>query len=267
MIISHTISSLWLQVPENICTRLQHILDQHGQALIFFRADDVAIPSTRQDRLLQLFTRHGVPLCAAVIPAWMNAFRWEIIRRQVGEQNHLFAWHQHGWNHRNHESTGKKQEFGPAASRERKHKTLVRGRDKLLSIMGDQFLPVFTPPWNRLDAETMTLLRQEGFRAISRFHGNALPPPPGLPDFPVNVDLHTRREGDPKAGWVALLDELNRALSSGTVGFMLHHQRMNEAAFAFLDRLLTEIQCHPGLRLVHFGTLLNDTHRKPSLCA
>lgn len=263
MIISHTVSSLWQQVPENICTRLGHILHQHSQATIFFRADDVAIPSARQDRLLKLFTRHSVPLCVAMIPAWMNATRWEIIRRQVGDQHHLFAWHQHGWNHRNHEPAGKKQEFGPAASLERKHEILIRGRDKLVAIMGDQFLPVFTPPWNRLDAVTMTLLRQEGFRAISRFQGNALPAPPGLPDFPVNVDLHTRREDDPQAGWAALLDELTHALSSGTVGFMLHHQRMNQAAFAFLDGLLAAIRCHPGLHLVHFGTLLNNPQRAP----
>jgi hypothetical protein len=262
MIVSHTASPLWQQVPKDVFTRLRDILDHHPAATVFFRADDVAIPSIRQDRLLELFTRRNVPLCAAIIPAWMNAARWAHIQRLIRDRHHLFAWHQHGWNHQNHEPLGKKQEFGPAVTLDRKHRALVRGRDKLLAIMGEQFLPVFTPPWNRLDTMTMTLLRQEGYQAISRYQGNKPPTPPDLPDFPVNVDLHTRRETSPEAGWTALLGEVQQALGSGTVGFMLHHQRMNEAAFTFLDGMLAEVQGHPGLRLVHFGTLLGKPHQK-----
>ncbi len=259
MIVSHTPSLLWQEIPEDIWERVQQLLERTDRATVFFRADDVAIPSAKQDRLLGIFTRHAVPLCAAIVPAWLSADRWDSICRTVHGRHDLFAWHQHGWNHHNHEIAGKKQEFGPGAGAEQKRRAIVRGRDKLRSLLGEQFLPVFTPPWNRVDPETMRILREEGFRAISRYRGDKLPPLPELPDLPANVDLHTRKEPSPAEGWSALLAELEQALASGTAGLMLHHQRMNKASFLFLEQLLPRLQAHAGIELVHFGSLLQTT--------
>ena len=259
MIVSNKASLLWRQLPADLHTRMEDILRRHPGATVFFRADDVAIPSIKQDRLLGIFARHDAPLCAALVPAWMTVKHWEAIARSVQGKHHLFAWHQHGWNHLNHESAGKKQEFGPGANPEQKRRAIIRGRDKLVSILGNHFLPVFTPPWNRLDPETIGILLDAGFRAISRYRGDKLPSLPGLPDLPVNVDLHTRKETSPEAGWDAFLAELDQALASGRVGFMLHHQRMNEAAFDFLDALLPMLRAHTDISLVHFGEILGNT--------
>jgi peptidoglycan/xylan/chitin deacetylase (PgdA/CDA1 family) len=259
MIVSHTPSLLWHKIPEDIWERVQELLERTDRATVFFRADDVAIPSMKQDRLLSIFTSCSAPLCAAMIPAWINAERWDSISRTVHGRHALFAWHQHGWNHLNHETVGKKQEFGPGTSTQEKRRAIVRGRDKLRAILGEHFLQVFTPPWNRVDPETMHILREEGFRAISRYCGDKLPSLPDLPDLPVNVDLHTRKEPSPAEGWSALLVELEQALTSGTAGFMIHHQRMNKAAFLFLEQLLPRLQAHAGIKLVHFGSLLKTT--------
>jgi peptidoglycan/xylan/chitin deacetylase (PgdA/CDA1 family) len=226
---------------------------------VFFRADDIAIPSRGQDRLLQLFMRHQVPLCAAIVPTWITPARWQAICDLVGSHHHLFAWHQHGWNHRNHQRFGKKQEFGSGLAAAEKERAIKAGRARLGAILGDHFLPVFTPPWNRVDPDTLKALHHLGYGAISRYGNDRLPSLPGLPDFSVNVDLHTRKEASRDLCWQSLLAELEQALFSGTVGLMIHHQRMNEAAFEVLERLLVRFKAEPGLRLRHFGEMLPAT--------
>jgi hypothetical protein len=74
----------------------------------------------------------------------------------------------------------------------------------------------------------------------------------------VAVDLHTRKEENPEAGRLALFKELGEALNHPLCGVMIHHQRMNEAAFAFLDLLLQSLTRWRGVRLVHLGDLLGE---------
>ena len=259
MIVSNKVSPLWLSVPADIDNRVAAILERHPEATIFFRADDVAIPSAKQDQLIDLFVRNDAPLCAAIVPAWFSQSRWDALCQRVQGKQHLFAWHQHGWNHHNHQPIGeKKQEFGSASSPLQKSRTILRGRDKLVAIMGEHFLPVFTPPWNRLDEDSMHILQELGFLAISRYREAKIPPPPGLPDLFANVDLHTRKEDSAAAGWQALLAEFDAAMATGIAGLMIHHQRMNGAAFAFLDALLSNLGNCPGIRLCHYAQLLKD---------
>lgn len=263
MIVSNKVSALWLDVPANILDRLGESLGRRRQVTVFFRADDVAIPSAKQDRLLELFVRHDAPLCPASVPAWLNQARWASISRRVDGKHHLFAWHQHGWNHHNHEPIGKKQEFGPGANYAQKRRNILRGRDKLAAILGEHLQPVFTPPWNRLDLETMHILKELGFTAMSRYRDAKIPAIPGLPDLAANVDLHTRKESSAEACWNGLFTELDQALASGRVGFMIHHQRMNAAAFAFLDGLLSLLVKTPGISLCHYSEMLNDKVATP----
>lgn len=257
MIVSHAPSLLWKHDPAYILNRVLDSFAASSQAQVFFRADDIAIPSGNQHRLLQLFSHFEVPLCAAMVPAWMNESRWESICVNVQDKHHLFSWHQHGWVHTNHETTGKKHEFGPGSTADRKRRDISRGRDKLERILGRQFLPVFTPPWNRMDLETLHILKDLGFAAISRYSHAKPPTLTGLPDFPASVDLHTRKEATPQESLDSFLRELEASLSHGTVGFMLHHQRMSQNAFSFLEELLPRLGHQPGLRLCHFGHFLD----------
>ena len=256
------LSAVWRRVPDDIGERLEEICNRHRGARLFFRADDIAIPSRRQDRLLALFVRHQTPLCAAIVPVWLTADRWRRICAVVGDRHDLFAWHQHGFSHRNHQREGKKQEFGPDLDPAKKRRQIARGRQRLAAILGERFLPVFTPPWNRLDPETLDILRAEGFLAISRYRGDRLAAPPGLPDLACNVDLHTRREESCTEGWTALLSELDQAMAGGLAGLMLHHNRMNEAAFGFLDLLLPLLQ-QSGIGLCHYRQLLEGLRGQP----
>lgn len=246
MIVKTAVSALWT-APPALLGEAAHRLDAllAGAAPgteIFFRADDVAAPGEACRRMLAAFARHGLPLHLAVTPAWLTPARWEVLRQWGGERD-LWCWHQHGWRHVNHQRAGRKGEFGADRSLADKRADLARGRERLEAIMGARFSPVFTPPWNRFDAQTAQLLLEAGYVAVSRSDGaqRTVPMPGDLPDIPVNVDLHTRRESDPVQGIAALVRELETALASGRVGVMLHHQRMNDAAFGFLDRCLAAV--------------------------
>jgi hypothetical protein len=128
--------------------------------------------------------------------------------------------------------------------------------------MGESFSPEFTPPWNRCDQNTLGLLKELNYQAVSRSQRQGPPSPVGLPDFAVGVDLHTRKEDDPLLGWEGLFSELGSRLSHSSCGIMIHHQRMNEAAFVFLDRLIQALIKPRRLHLVHFADLLTFHQKK-----
>jgi hypothetical protein len=152
-----------------------------------------------------------------------------------------FCWHQHGWRHVNHESAGKKQEFGPARSREHVAADLLRGKTRLERIMEHRFYPAFTPPWNRCSAETLSLLCSLAYKLVSRSRGSRPEAPPGLKEIAVNVDLHTMKARTSSDAWHRLLTDLDRGIAEGVCGIMIHHRVMTTAAFDFLDWFLTAV--------------------------
>jgi len=247
---------IWHDMPEDIEKRLERTLDtaleiSGPEIRVFFRADDVGVPGKQFEQLMALFLRHHVPLALAVVPAWLTRSRWDVISRMGNSDPALWCWHQHGWRHENHETEGKKQEFGPARSVTEIENDIVRGKDRLLSIMEDEFYPVFTPPWNRCSADTLEILRNLEFYAVSRFEKAKISALSGLPDIPMNVDLHTRKDPDAETGWAHLFTELETGLKHGLCGIMIHHQRMNKSAFVFLDLLLTRLNS----RKIHLTSL------------
>jgi hypothetical protein len=256
-------SKIWTRLPADLMKRTQRCIDAAcdqltgGQAgYIFLRADDVAVPGSRFSRLLDLFFHQRAPLCLAVVPAWLTQARWLQIRDIRQDSAHLWCWHQHGWRHINHQITGKKQEFGSDQSQFEIENDIIRGRQRLEDILGRQFYPVFTPPWNRCDTRTLKLIHKHGFAAVSRAYDGDVRSPEGLTNLYVNVDLHTRKEASPVAGWSNLFEELKTAISSGCCGIMIHHQRMNDVAFIFLEILLQVVAARKNLLLVHFKDLV-----------
>ncbi len=223
---------------------------------LFFRADDIGVPSSRFARMIALFQRHRLPLCLAVVPTWLTADRLARLREYTGDDDWLWCWHQHGRLHRNFESTGKKQEFGPARNYAAVRRQLLAGRQRLEMLLGESFFPFFTPPWNRCSRQTLLALRDLHFKGLSRSRGARPEAGELLPDIQVNVDLHTRKETDPQLGLVNLVQELEDGLACGCCGIMLHHQRMNENAFLLLERLLSILAATPGIRPCRFNDLI-----------
>lgn len=224
---------------------------------IFFRADDIAVPSHNFSRLMELFLSHRTPLCLAVVPSWITPQRWESMRPFRVRGGKLFCWHMHGYRHQNHETSGKKQEFGPARSQSNIISDLTRGYSRLSSVLKDEAFPVFTPPWNRCSKETLQVLKKLKFKAVSRSDGAQPLTLEGLDDYCVHVDLHTRKEKDPDTGRHNLIKELEHGLSTGVCGIMIHHMRMNDNAFLFLDTLLAQLSNYPQIKPVTFQNLID----------
>jgi len=133
------------------------------RVFVFFRADDIGIPSSRFQLLIDTFIRQRIPLCLAAVPSWVTGRRFSQLCRITGRNSSQWCWHQHGRVHRNFEPYGKKQEFGPCRSREDIFTSLQHGKWRLEEIMGKEFQPFFTPPWNRCSTATMEALVQLHF--------------------------------------------------------------------------------------------------------
>jgi peptidoglycan/xylan/chitin deacetylase (PgdA/CDA1 family) len=215
----------------------------------------VAVPGKRFARLLNLFKHYRIPLCLAVVPAWLTRLRWHRIKGLGGKSASLWCWHQHGWRHVNHETVGKKQEFGSARTPSEIKQDLMRGKRRLEHLIEEAFYPVFTPPWNRCSLNTLQVLRDLGYVAVSRSRNSLPASPEELPDFSMDVDLHTRRETNPEASWNNLFTALQHSLSNGCSGIMIHHQLMNDAAFDYLEILLKILTNRKKIQLINFKDL------------
>jgi hypothetical protein len=257
-------SSLWqTELPGNLDQRLKELFDaakqQSRPVRIYFRADDIGLIDNNFIQMMQLFADFDMPLCLALVPQWLSADNWQQIRSLVNKES-LFCWHQHGFNHSNHETVGKKCEFGESRPIETIRHDILAGKMKLKQLLAGSFFPVFTPPWNRCSNRAMQILQELDFAALSRSINVQPPPPAGFPDLAINIDLHTRREPDPQKAMDNLLAECRTALESGYMGFMIHHQRMNSTAFLFLEHLFRAIDAGSLLVPCTFRELLGKNN-------
>lgn len=242
-----------------LATTIEQSLDstQQIETTLFFRADDVGIPSKNFSQLISIFQKYSAPLCLATVPTWLTETRVAQLQKDTGKNNSLFCWHQHGWLHKNYENVGKKHEFGTSRQKEIIKQNLSHGKERLQQILGDEFAPFFTPPWNRCSQDTIDSLIELNFKALSRSRGAQPKTPDILPDIQVNVDLHTRKEEFQEDAVAMILQELKLALSVGQAGIMLHHQRMNDLSFVFLETLLSLLSSHKNIHAKHFGNILS----------
>lgn len=260
----YNISPLYRSLPKNLEDQLTAAVERGvasaSSANVFFRADDVAVPSATFCRMINIFKKYQMPLCLAVVPSWFTAPRADTLLKTADSQE-LFCWHQHGWQHKNHELSGKKQEFGESRAENAVRDDISRGAARLADLLGENFYPVFTPPWNRCGSVTLSCLKQLSFKGLSRSAGASPPSPAGLADYQVNVDLHTRKEPDPALSLNSLLDELRDSFKSPLTGIMLHHQRIDENGFHLLELLLKTLNRFKAVERQHFISLHRQNDR------
>lgn len=246
---------MWLEPVERALTAAAGPVD------VFFRDDDAGWADDRLFEMLEVFARHGTPVDLAVIPFALESSLANRLLRWRRERSALVGLHQHGAHHVNHESRGRKCEFGPSRSREDQSGDLAAGKRRLEALLGSVD-PIFTPPWNRCTQVTVDCLERHGFRVLSQ---DITAPRLGsvfLERLPVAVDWCKWREG-PGSSWQSLGQRVADALAgeSGPVGIMLHHAVMDEDDRSRLDALLSTlarseiVRCHRMVSLVHERSL------------
>jgi len=217
-------------------------------ASLFFRDDDCGWSDDRALLLLDIFADFGVPVDLAAIPAALNpAFAQKLSRRMAAHPERLRI-HQHGYAHLNHESAGKKCEFGPSRDYPSQRSDIKNGQRRLAELLGAAPDPIFTPPWNRCNAVTARCLEELGFHVLSR-DSHAVPlGEAGLLELPIAVDwfAHRKKVRLDRMAWGRLLAA--NLQDEASLGIMLHHAVMDAEEMQALAQLLSVLARHPNVK-------------------
>ena len=263
----------WIKLGES----LRDASDGGRRIALFFRDDDAAEDTPLLRRLLSLFETREMAINFEVIPGLLTTECARLLGAAQSGQPKLIEVNQHGWRHENHETTGRKCEFGPARDYQQQLEDIRAGRARLEEMLGSAFYPVFTPPWNRYGAATCQALIDLGFHAISDIESSrAVKVNTALRRIPATLDIidwRSSRDLKPvdllltelirqiqKVGQVVQPEQAKTAKESATIGILLHHRVMSEAAFSFIDRLLTELKGFECFVPHTFRSLLEGKH-------
>jgi hypothetical protein len=226
-------------------------------ATLWWRDDDAVSPTARLHRLLSIAS--GVPVSLAVIPAAaeQELAEW-FFNYPRSAPNAPVAVLQHGWRHLNHAGRGKKSEFPAGRPSAEVISDLAAGRARLERLFGTGALPVFVPPWNRFDDAFLVLLGGCGLAGISRARRrSSARATSDIVEVNIHVDLVAWTGGGGFIGVEAALGSLvahlrarrlGEACADEPTGILTHHLVQDEAADAFLDRLIGVSTAHPAVR-------------------
>jgi peptidoglycan/xylan/chitin deacetylase (PgdA/CDA1 family) len=208
-------------------------LEQSGRQLnVFFRDDDIDEDEATLHSLLDAFAENAAPLCLAVIPAKL---KHETVKRLHAQPAELVELHQHGWQHVNHETEGRKCEFGVSRNFEQQLNDIARGQARMDEAFGARWMRAFTPPWNRCTDATREALHALGFAVLSQDGGHTRATGYQFREISISIDLH-RWKGEPamKSPESFLAEAAGQIAERDTLGVLMHHKVMDATAFAFV---------------------------------
>lgn len=238
-------------------------LDRWGEAgrvaALWWRDDDAVAATSQLADLLRLGS--DVPVALAVIPA--------LARRELAaalESRPDVAVLQHGWQHADRGTDGRKSEFAPARPAGLVAAEIAAGQARLKAMFGPRALPLLVPPWNRIADAFVALLpaaRIAGLSVMaSRLAACASSP---IVRLDVHVDLVAWRAGRGFIGEAPALQALVQHLAVGRsraaappVGILTHHRVMDRPAASFLERLANVVRDHPAARWVGAREMLPE---------
>tara|TARA_R100000935_G_scaffold2169_5_gene6281 strand:+ start:3061 stop:3810 length:750 start_codon:yes stop_codon:yes gene_type:complete len=212
---------------------------------LWWRDDDAIAPTPALDHLATMAGGLSLPVHIAVIPKHADPALAQLCRERP-----LVRPLVHGWQHISHAPEGaKKAEFGhprPDAAHE-----LTQGLERMQSLFGDDLLPIFVPPWNRLDDGLLPVLAQAGYVGVSTY----LPrvsrmAAPDLVQINTHIDpIYWRgtRGLVPPETLIATITKLLQDRRSGRtdphepLGFLTHHLVHDEDIWGFTHACLSRL--------------------------
>jgi hypothetical protein len=237
---------------------------------IFLRDDDVDVDEGPLRHLLELSLSRCVPLNLEIIPAGLTDAAAKLLDYYTRCCPTLVELHQHGWQHVNHEPTGRKCEFGVSRQVGQQLQDIARGKRLLEARFEERFYPAFTPPWNRCTEETFQVLDALDFHVLSKDTGRQTVSGYHFREISVTLDFYRWKGGATLKAPEDIIAQLVAQMPThNPIGLMLHHKVMDAYAFAFLDRLLEELGRYPMVRFHTLHTLhtlqsrhvgVDDTH-------
>lgn len=233
-----------------------------GRSLrLWLRDDDAVAPSPALSRLSDLAERFEVPVLLAVIPMLAEPGLAAALQRMP-----LLQPCQHGVRHQNHAPPGaKKSEFGAERSAVTVDAEIAEAGLRLRDLLGDKLVPIFVPPWNRIDPRHAARLPALGFTGLSCFRGHRLAGTGDLVLLDTDLDVMDwqggrvgRQHEELVAELVSLLAQRRTgSIDEPTLGVLLHHRDHDDTVWSFLDGLLRLARAHPAVHLAEPRALLN----------
>jgi hypothetical protein len=215
----------------------------------FFRDDDAGWDDARLFALVDVFARRALPLDVAVIPRSLSAELAASLVSFAGEQRGRLGLHQHGLAHVSHELSGRKCEFGESRDPDIQRRDITEGFELLAERLPGVVQSVFTPPWNRCSQATGQVLRELGFRVLSRHISEEPIAMPGLAEVPVSVDWTFAKRDGRRLTWPELGRLAGERVRSGApVGVNLHHAVMDRQELDLLGEMCDLLAEHPAAR-------------------
>ena len=214
----------------------------------YFRDDDAGWAEQQLFKLLDLFDQFHVPIDLAVIPTCLNQNLTKELISRIEKHGQQIGLHQHGYSHTNHQTTGRKCEFGDMRTPDQQFSDLVIGQRMLKESLGDYLQAFFTPPWNRCTQTTVDVLQSLDFEALSRDSSAAELETSKLKEIPVHIDWFSKRKGV-RIDFQTLGQQIAEQIElHKTLGIMLHHQVTGDNEHIILAELLAVLAIHPSVQ-------------------
>ena len=227
--------------------------DAAGQAATWWWRDDDAVGDT--PALRQLLATAGGPIGLAVIPAGLHPGLAAALAAHPDARVL-----QHGYAHRNHGREGeRKSEFPDSRAWPEKEADLRAGMQGLRAAFGDRFLPVLTPPWNRIGPATVAKLQSLGYRGLSRYNAREAERLEGLVLVNTHVDVIDWRGSRGFLGEEPCLVQFRDHLRARRrdevepgepTGLLTHHLVHDPATWRFLEKLRDFLSNQVATRLL-----------------
>lgn len=219
---------------------------------LWWRDDDATAATPQLDRLLALAAETRVPVSLAAIPDAIAPSLADALDGRDNDASVLV----HGFAHENNAGGGEKKcEFPVSRRAAVVSATLQRGRETLAAMFGPAALPVFVPPWNRLDDAWLPDLTACGYVGLSRF-GPRGPASGALRQVNTHVDPILWHGGKGFIGLDAALDALTGHLrdrrtgacdSAEPTGLLTHHLVQDTETWDFVADLFARTAEIPHL--------------------
>lgn len=218
---------------------------------VWWRDDDAIRPTEALEQLTALSDEVEIPVHLAIIPR--NAV--PALADYVKEQPRLVPV-VHGWSHTNHQrDEPTKGEFGENRPLADRKEEVGEGLRRLAAWFGDQTVPMFVPPWNRLPESFYQELPALGYKSLSTCHPReAVEAAPGLTQYNIHIDplywRPSRQLSEPQLiieKTVRLLKQRRQEKADNTepLGLLTHHLAHKPKVWEFCRQFWLELREGP----------------------
>jgi hypothetical protein len=231
----------------------------HAQSLkrtidIWWRDDDAIMPSPQLEHLLSLAQQMRMPIALACIPKNCR----QSLAERLKTETHIDAL-VHGYTHTNYAPAGEKKiEFGAHRPVNICLQDAHSGLMELQAIFGSSLLPVFVPPWNRIDDEITAHLAELGYCGLSTFNTRSAPyGAVNLMQINTHIDPIAWHAGGSLVSAQALVDLTAKNIETRLVqppqmaepiGLLTHHLVHDEAIWDFCTQWIDVLGEHPAVK-------------------